>query len=607
MSYMRTYPEEIAIPGAISMGIGVWRRIGWNLAAVTALVVLGSAAAANGAQSHWRAWPSPGPTPRDGYAIAYDRARQVTVLFGGNEVGSVPRNDTWVWDGVHWTEVFPATSPSPRLRAMMTYDELRGVVVLFGGTPGLSGLNDTWAWNGTNWVQQFPATSPPGRENAAFAYDAARGVSVLVGGSSSGGFFADTWTWNGSNWSSRTLSTRPTARDGCAMAYDRGRSQMILFGGYQYDGTGLNDTWMWDGSAWSMMAPLNSPPARYDAGMAFEEARGEVVMFGGYNATYLGDTWSWNGSDWASPLLPSNPGPRSMVRLAYDARYGEIVLFGGWNGTRLGDTWSYQVAPVIKRQPASQMVSPGSTATLRVEAAGTQDIVHQWFEGVADDATRPVSGATMPTYVTPPLTSSTSYWVRITNIVSTVNSATATVVVSSGCAGPTISTQPADQTITSGGTATMTVTAFGAAPLYYQWFEGYSGDSSNPILGAQASSFTSPALSTTTRYWVRVNNVCGTVDSATAEVAVTSAAGPVISSVTPGRARRGGSITIYGNGFSAVASGNGVYFGGRRGRVRGASATSLRVTVPRRAPRGTVDLYVAVGGAASNIVRFTVR
>ncbi len=607
MSYERTYPEEHEASTTISKGIRAWQRTAWNFAAGAILLALSAAAPAIAAQTIWHLWGTGGPSARDGYAMAYDRARQTTVLFGGNEEGGASRNDTWLWDGTRWTEVIPATSPSPRLGAMMAYDELRGVVVLFGGTQGWAFMNDTWAWNGANWVQLFPATNPPGRAQAGFAYDAARGVSVLFGGSSSGSYFADTWTWNGSNWSSRTLSARPTAREGCAMAYDRERRQMILFGGYQYDRTNLNDTWIWDGSAWSMAAPSTRPSARCYAGMAFEEARGEVVLFGGYSAAAHGDTWTWNGSDWASPFLAPNPGPRAGVRPAYDSRYGEIVLFGGWNGMRLGDTWSYQVAPVIKRQPESQVLSPGAAATLRVEAVGTQNMDYQWFEGVADDATRPVPGATLPTFVTPPLTSSTSYWVRITNIVTTVNSATASVVVSSGCAGPAISTQPAGQAIASGGTATLTVNAFGAAPLYYQWFEGYSSDSTNPILGAQASSYTTPSLITTTRYWVRVTNACGTADSATAEVTVTSAAGPVISSVTPGRGRRGGSITIYGNGFSTVASGNGVYCGGRRGRVRAASATSLRVTIPRRAPRGTVDLYVVVGGAASNIVRFTVR
>ncbi|MBI2837798.1 MAG: IPT/TIG domain-containing protein [Acidobacteria bacterium] len=604
MSYKRTYPEEHAASTTISKRTGAWQRTVWNLAAGATLVALSSAAPAIAAQSNWRLWTSPGPSPRYGYAMAYDRARQVTVMFGGNGAGR--QNDTWVWNGMRWTEVFPATRPSPRDGAMMTYDELRGVVVLFGGYDGWH-LNDTWTWDGTTWTQQFPATNPRAREEGAFAYDAARGVSVLFGGWSDGGYFADTWTWNGSNWSYPTVTTRPTARSGCAMTCDRLRGQMILFGGYQYDGAPLSDTWMWDGSGWSWLHPPTSPSARHSAGMAFDEARGEVVMFGGYYATYLGDTWTWNGSAWVSPAIPSNPSPRTRVRLTYDARYGETVLFGGSNGTRLDDTWSYQVAPVIKRQPGSQVVSPGAAATLRVEAVGTQNMDYQWFEGFADDATRPVPGATLPTFVTPSLTSSTSYWVRITNIVTTVNSATASVVVSSGCAGAAISTQPAGQAIASGGTATLTVNAFGAAPLYYQWFDGYSSDSTTPILGAQASSYTTPSLTATTRYWVRVTNACGTADSATAEVTVTSAAGPVISSVTPGRARRGGSITIYGNGFAAVASGNGVYFGGRRGRVRAASATSLRVTVPRRAPRGTVDLYVVAGGAASNIVRFTVR
>lgn len=84
---------------------------------------------------------------------------------------------------------------------------------------------------------------------------------------------------------------------------------------------------------------------------------------------------------------------------------------------------------------------------------------------------------------------------------------------------------PLDATIPPGQTTTLRVATQGRAPKAYQWFQGQSGDTSNPIAGATTSSFTTSALFADTRYWVRVSNVEGTVDSRTATVFVTN--GPI--------------------------------------------------------------------------------
>ena len=65
------------------------------------------------------------------------------------------------------------------------------------------------------------------------------------------------------------------------------------------------------------------------------------------------------------------------------------------------------------------------------------------------------------------------------------------------CTSPAITAQPQDQVIPSGGTATLTVTATGTAPLHYQCYQGSSGDTSNPV-GADSASFATPALTQTT-------------------------------------------------------------------------------------------------------------
>ncbi len=72
---------------------------------------------------------------------------------------------------------------------------------------------------------------------------------------------------------------------------------------------------------------------------------------------------------------------------------------------------------------------------------------------------------------------------------------------------PTIVTQPSSQTIGANQPATLSVTATGTPPLTYQWYQGQSGDTSNPIAGATSSSYTTPAQTATTSYWVAVSNL----------------------------------------------------------------------------------------------------
>jgi hypothetical protein len=85
---------------------------------------------------------------------------------------------------------------------------------------------------------------------------------------------------------------------------------------------------------------------------------------------------------------------------------------------------------------------------------------------------------------------------------------------------PYIVTQPANQVITSGGTATLNVAASTPTGTSYQWYQGTSGNTANPVAGATSSTLTTPTLFSATSYWVRVTNSQGHVDSNTATVSV---------------------------------------------------------------------------------------
>jgi hypothetical protein len=84
---------------------------------------------------------------------------------------------------------------------------------------------------------------------------------------------------------------------------------------------------------------------------------------------------------------------------------------------------------------------------------------------------------------------------------------------------PTITMQPQSQTINTGQTAALSVVASGTAPLTYQWYQGAAGDTSIPV-GTNSTTFTTPAITQMTIYWVSVSNSGGSADSTDATLTV---------------------------------------------------------------------------------------
>ena len=188
----------------------------------------------------------------------------------------------------------------------------------------------------------------------------------------------------------------------------------------------------------------------------------------------------------------------------------------GMNFTANGAT----VAPTITTPPANQTVAAGQTATFTVVAGGTAPLSYQWQKNGAN-----ITGATSASYTTPITTtadSGSAFAVVVTNTAGTVTSAAATLTVTAAAVAPTITTQPANQTVTAGQTATFTVVAAGTAPLTYQWQKNGAN-----LTGATSASYTTPATTTAdsgSTFRVVVANTAGTVTSVAATLTVTAAA-----------------------------------------------------------------------------------
>ncbi|HEX8619626.1 MAG TPA: hypothetical protein VF911_18745, partial [Thermoanaerobaculia bacterium] len=129
----------------------------------------------------------------------------------------------------------------------------------------------------------------------------------------------------------------------------------------------------------------------------------------------------------------------------------------------------------------------------------------------------------------------------------------ATTTTTPTCAAPAIAAQPLSRTIRYGTTTALTVTASGTG-LKYQWYRGATGVNTYPIAGATAATYTTPALTATTSYWVAVTGTCGVVNSRTVTVSICTAAPSIATQPLSQTIARGTAATL-----SVTASGVGPF------------------------------------------------
>jgi len=263
------------------------------------------------------------------------------------------------------------------------------------------------------------------------------------------------------------------------------------------------------------------------------------------------------------------------------------------------------VAPTITTQPASQTVTAGQTATFVVAATGTAPMNYQWKKsGTA------ISGATSSSYTTPATTSSDNgaqFTVVVSNTAGTVTSTAATLTVSAAPVAPTITTQPGNQTVTAGQTATFAVAATGTAPLSYQWQKNGAN-----ISGATLASYTTPATTTAdsgSTFAVVVTNIAGTVTSGAATLTVNAA--PVAPTITT---QPGNQTVIAGQTatFGVAATGTApLNYQWKKSGTAISGATSASYTTPAttssdNGAQFTVVVSNTAGSVTSNVATLTV-
>ena len=309
------------------------------------------------------------PKSRYLQAAAFDEARKVVVMFGGQiwdpSFGtSAPTQETWEWSTAtgKWTDrTGTGAAPDARSGSAMAYDSQRKKFVLFGGRAG-SGYNyeDTWEWDPQTgvWTDLTNAGKhPSARSQHGMVYEKSTGKILLFGGGRSSSSYGDptaisislgdTWELDPATrtWTSVQVTASPTARHDFGLVWDSTRNKAVLFGGMQTDiagATGIpkRDTWEWDPatSAWSERTTQGTKPsARHAHAMAYDAGRSKVVVMGGWDITSgaaISDLWDWDPTSgaWTERLGGSEdnlPTPRMYASLVADDARSRLELVAG--------------------------------------------------------------------------------------------------------------------------------------------------------------------------------------------------------------------------------------------------------------------------------------
>jgi len=241
------------------------------------------------------------------------------------------------------------------------------------------------------------------------------------------------------------------------------------------------------------------------------------------NGSPLSDTGGVSGSTTAN-LRIANVGPAHAGHLS-----AKVSDETGISVTADADVSLASMPLTVASAPADRSVQQGASATFTVGASGSGVLSYQWSKDgrpLADGAG--ISGSTGATLTLASVSpeAAGTYAVLVSDSYGHQVMAQARLTVSA--LAPSINTQPATQSVTSGSAVSFTVLATGTAPLRYQWaLNGteLAGENTPTLSMAKAE------VSASGSYRVRVSNASGSVLSEAAFLTVTaSSGGPVLQS-----------------------------------------------------------------------------
>jgi hypothetical protein len=203
----------------------------------------------------------------------------------------------------------------------------------------------------------------------------------------------------------------------------------------------------------------------------------------------------------------------------YEAGNYQVVITNNYgSATSAVATLTVNGTLTITNQPQNLTVTQGQSAAFTVTAGGTPPLAYQWYFN--NSALSGASSSTL-TLTNVQTIQAGSYTVVVSNVVGSVTSAVATLVV---YVPPGIVAQPQSQTVAAGQNVSISVAAGGTAPLGCQWYFNGAAlaapTSSTPTSWTLTLSNAQTSIAGT--YAAVVTNLAGSITSEAATVTVTN-------------------------------------------------------------------------------------
>ena len=177
------------------------------------------------------------------------------------------------------------------------------------------------------------------------------------------------------------------------------------------------------------------------------------------------------------------------------------------------------IGPVITAQPSAIVnVGAGKRAVLGFRVAGSSPLSYLWSKDGVPLPAQIYASLTIPAAS---VEDGATYRVAVANMAGNVTSAASVVNV-----GPLFTVQPAGTNVPAGGEFSLSVSAVGTAPLFYQWYGNRHplADQTNATLVLARAVSTNAGV-----YYAQVRNAAAAVNSASVQVLV----GPAITVPLP--------------------------------------------------------------------------
>lgn len=272
--------------------------------------------------------PLPAPVARHRPASAYDPRHRVLVLFGGLVAGqrlpATDLGDTWLFDGHRWREVV-SPGPSPRDGAALAFDGPSGRLLLFGGAAFAGNervqYHDTWAWDGERWSKIDGAGGPD--EPGVLGVGSVDHHALLAG--------SRTWEWDGHRWVPRGPTPAGLDLATCGPAGIAAVGLVVGPGGHAA-------TEVWRGTAWETVPDPSPVVESLTATVTcLPGDRGTLLVeeaFVAEDESHQGGVWQFDGQRWtqAAPTAPDVVRAFDRTTPLWTVVDGAAALVGGGLG-----------------------------------------------------------------------------------------------------------------------------------------------------------------------------------------------------------------------------------------------------------------------------------